>query len=292
MGKFSPEDELNCSSCGYETCLEHAIAICSGLAESEMCLPYVIDQLQKTLGKLAVSDEQLASVQEALVQSEKLASMGQLAAGIAHEVNNPLGVVLMYAHLLMDEHKDDPKLREDLNMILEQTDRCKKIVAGLLNFSRQNKVVRHPTDVCQLAERSLKIIPTPENIEIRFEHEIEDPIAELDADQIMQILVNLIDNAYEAMAGGGTLTVTIRGDDTHVCFTVTDTGVGIAQEHMAKIFEPFYTTKQLGKGTGLGLAVAYGIVKMHRGDIHVESNSDPAQGPIGTTFTVTLARRE
>ncbi|MBE3133372.1 MAG: 4Fe-4S binding protein, partial [Acidobacteria bacterium] len=127
MGKFRPEDELNCGACGYDTCRAHAIAIHKRLAESEMCLPHTIEQLRTTVRDLNVSNEQLASAQEALMQSEKLASMGQLAAGIAHEVNNPLGVVLMYAHLLLDETRKqgDSRLGEDLAVIAEQANRCK-----------------------------------------------------------------------------------------------------------------------------------------------------------------------
>ena len=291
MGKLTPEDELNCGACGYDTCREHAIAIFKGLAESEMCLPNTIDQLRRTVHELAVSNEQLASTQEALMQSEKLASMGQLAAGIAHEVNNPLGVVLMYAHLLQEEYGGTPTLHDDLAMIAEQADRCKKIVAGLLHFARQNKVVLEPTDVRELAERSLKTMLPPDSVAVSVEHEIEDPVAELDGDQIIQVLTNLISNAYAAMHEGGQLTLRTAGDEDSVRISVSDTGMGIPPENLSKIFEPFFTTKQIGAGTGLGLAVTYGIVKMHRGDIRVESNADPSAGPTGTTFTVVLPRR-
>ena len=130
MGKIDPADELNCGACGYDTCREHAIAIFKGLAESEMCLPNTIEKLRRTIQELAVSNDQLASTQEALMQSEKLASMGQLAAGIAHEVNNPLGVVLMYAHLMMEQCENDCQLQQDAQMGVQQADRCKKIVAG------------------------------------------------------------------------------------------------------------------------------------------------------------------
>jgi signal transduction histidine kinase len=291
MGKLTPQDELNCGACGYDTCRQHAMAIYRGLAESEMCLPYTIDQLRKTVKELAISNEQLASVQEALVQSEKLASMGQLAAGIAHEVNNPLGVVLMYAHLLRDESGQDTRLREDLNMIVEQTDRCKKIVTGLLDFARQNKVVRQPVDVKRLVDQSLKIVPCPESVVVQVTYEVEDPMIEVDGDQIAQVLTNLFTNAYAAMLQGGILSLLVWSDETAVRFTVSDTGTGIPRENLTKIFEPFFTTKQLGKGTGLGLAVTYGIVKMHRGEIQVRSNADPAAGPTGTTFTITLPKK-
>ena len=291
MGKVKTEDELNCGACGYDTCRDHAMAIYKGLAESEMCLPYTIEQLRRTVKELANSNCQLVSTQEALMQSEKLASMGQLAAGIAHEVNNPLGVVLMYAHLLLDEAQSDPKLREDLTMIAEQANRCKNIVAGLLHFARQNKVMLQAADVNILVARSIKAIQTPENISVTIEQNGDDPTADLDTDQMIQVLTNLFSNAIAAMPDGGTLTAGTGGDKDTVCFIVKDTGVGIPKENLSKIFEPFFTTKQIGKGTGLGLAVTYGIVKMHRGSINVTSNADPAAGPTGTTFTVTVPRK-
>ena len=195
MGKKSPEDELNCGACGYDTCHEHAIAIHRGLAENEMCLPHTIERLHETVGELAVSNEQLANTQEALMQSEKLASMGQLAAGIAHEVNNPLGVVLMYAHLLLEESESGSKLRDDLVMIADQADRCKKIVSGLLNFARQTKVVVEPTDLRELVDRSLRTTPAPESVTVRTEHAVEDPVVEVDPHQIGQVLTNLLTHA-------------------------------------------------------------------------------------------------
>jgi two-component system NtrC family sensor kinase len=291
MGKVKSEDELNCGACGYDTCRDHAMAIYKGLAESEMCLPYTIEQLRRTVNELADSNRQLVTTQEALMQSEKLASMGQLAAGIAHEVNNPLGVVLMYAHLLLDEVKNNPKLSDDLTMIAEQANRCKNIVAGLLHFARQNKVLLQMADTNTLIAKSIKAVPVPENITVAIEQKCDDPTAELDNDQMIQVLTNLITNAVAAMPDGGKLTLCTDGDADRIRFIVADTGIGIPKENMSKIFEPFFTTKQIGKGTGLGLAVTYGIVKMHRGSIDVVSNADPAAGQTGTTFTVTLPKR-
>jgi len=290
MGKHSPHDELNCGACGYDTCVEHAVAIHKELAESEMCLPYTIDELRRTVGELAVSNRRLASTQEALMQAEKLASMGQLAAGIAHEVNNPLGVVLMYTHLLLDDLQADSAMAGDLRVIAEQADRCKKIVAGLLNFARQSQVSLQPNDVREIMERSLRGVPAPDGVTARVETAGDDPIAELDRDQLTQVLTNLISNAYDAMPAGGELTLRVDGDAEQVVFSVRDTGVGIPEENMRRVFTPFFTTKPMGKGTGLGLAVVYGIVKMHRGDIRVESNCDPAAGPTGSVFAVTIPR--
>jgi iron only hydrogenase large subunit-like protein/nitrogen-specific signal transduction histidine kinase len=292
MGKVDTEDELNCGACGYESCHEHAMAIYKGLAEKEMCLPYTIDQLRKAIQEINVSHMQLADTQEALMQSERLASMGQLAAGIAHEVNNPLGVVLMYAHLLLDELPKDAPARQDLATIVDHADRCKKIVSGLLNFARQHKVLLQSVNVRDLVSRSMRALPVPEKVTVQVNHEIEDPVCDLDSDQMTQVLTNLINNAFQAMPNGGTLVVSTSGTPDEVRFNVSDSGTGIPEENVKKIFEPFFTTKQIGKGTGLGLTVTYGIVKMHRGDIQVQSNADPETGPTGTTFTVTIPRHE
>jgi nitrogen-specific signal transduction histidine kinase/iron only hydrogenase large subunit-like protein len=291
MGKDRPEDELNCGACGYPTCCEHAIAIHQGLAESEMCLPWTIDRLRTTVGELHESHRQLASTQDALVHAEKLASMGQLAAGIAHEVNNPLGVVLMYAHLLADEAGKDTQLHTDLKLIAEQADRCKRIVSGLLNFARQSQVNLQPVNVRDLVDAAMRGVRRPEGVKVRVEHASIDPVAELDRDQILQVLTNVMVNAIEAMPNGGTLTVRTGGTDERMVFEVVDTGTGIRPDHMGKIFTPFFTTKPMGRGTGLGLAVSYGIVKMHRGEITPTSNADPAAGPTGTTFKIDLPRR-
>ena len=200
MGKTKPEDELNCGACGYETCREHAIAIYKGMAESEMCLPYTIEQLGRTCEELTATNGRLASTQEALVQAEKLASMGQLAAGIAHEVNNPLSTVLMLSHVLMDEAPDDSPAREDLQLIASEADRCKTIVAGLLQFARKNKVETSSVDLRELVARVVRTLQIPEAIELRVEQERVDVSAEVDRDQIVQVLTNLMTNAVGALS--------------------------------------------------------------------------------------------
>jgi signal transduction histidine kinase len=253
-----------------------------------MCLPYIIEQLKVAVKELAVSNEQLAGAQAALIQSERLASMGQLAAGIAHEVNNPLGVVIMYAHLLLDEHPQDAKMGGDLHMIADQADRCKKIVSGLLHFARQNKAAPEPTDLRALIDDVLKVRNLPKDIEVEVQHGMADPVVEIDRDQIVQVLTNLLNNAEAAMPGGGRLSLRTTSENGRFSIHVSDTGVGIPKENMERLFQPFFTTKPIGKGTGLGLAITYGIVKMHRGDIKAVSNADPAAGPTGSTFTVTL----
>lgn len=292
MGKHTIDDELNCGACGYDTCREHAIAIHKGLAEREMCMPYTIDQLSKALMEVEASNQELANTQHALIQSEKLASMGQLAADIAHEVNNPLGVVLMYAHLLLDECEEESEVREDLSMIVEQADRCRKIIAGLLNFARKSKNVRQSADLGELVDKTILSLSLPANVTLQVEQDLEDRMVQVDDGQIIQLLTNLANNAIGAMEAGGSLTLSVKGDSEKVYIRVADTGCGIPADNVKKIFEPFFTTKKIGKGTGLGLSVSYGIVKMHGGEIKVESNADPAAGPTGTTFTITLPRKD
>src|SRR6056297_155018 len=291
MGKQSLKDHLNCGACGYETCEEHAKAIVQGLAEIEMCLPYTIEKLHKSVSELAITNEKLTTMQQALRQSEKMASMGQLSAGIAHELNNPLGVVIMYANILLDETPKDSLLYKDLKLIVEQTNRCKKIVGGLLNFARKNQVNATEVDISLLAKQSTDAVIIPENIEVNIDDsKLNNPIASLDQEQMLQILSNLIKNAIDAMSDGGTLDILLEDSGHEVIFYIKDSGCGIKADDLDKIFEPFYTTKEIGKGTGLGLATAYGIVKMNKGKITVSSNADPEQGPTGTTFRIAIPR--
>lgn len=291
MGKFSARDHLNCGACGYDTCLEHAVAIVEGLAEVEMCLPYSIDELHSTIKNLAISNEKLATIQQALRQSEKLAHMGQLSAGIAHELNNPLGVLIMYTNILLEECKENDPNRQDLELIATQAERCKKIVSGLLNFARKNQVRFEEADIVKLAEDSLNSVVIPSSISTRVVNRTENPLAQIDYDQMMQVLTNLNKNAIESMPTGGNLEIVVEDKPELITFRVKDTGHGIAEEDMDKLFTPFFTTKEVGKGTGLGLATSYGIVKMHKGKIEVRSNSNKEKGPTGTTFSIILPRK-
>lgn len=226
MGKLSEKDQLNCGACGYDTCVDHAVAVVKGLAENEMCLPYAIEKLHKSVQDLHISNEQLATVQQALRQSEKLASMGQLSAGIAHELNNPLGVITMYTNILKDETPPDSPLYKDLELIVEQAERCRGIVGGLLNFARKNQVYLEETNMIDFISRSIDSIIRPEKVDVVFENGISDPIAKIDKDQMMQVLTNLEKNAVEAMSKGGKLTITLTGSDHEVVIAVADTGTG------------------------------------------------------------------
>lgn len=290
MGKTTQQDMLNCGACGYESCEEHAIAIIQGLAEIDMCLPKTIENLHQSIQDLNISNANLANAQEALKQSEKLATMGQLSAGIAHELNNPLGVITMYSNILLDEAKEEDPIKQDLLLISEQAERCKKIVKGLLNFARKNQVYLTETNMIQFLQKSIESILKPENINIELIHTLKNPNAFIDIDQMMQVFTNLEKNAVEAMPNGGKLIISLSDNENQIVIALQDSGTGISKENMDKLFTPFFTTKTMGKGTGLGLPLIYGIIKMHKGQITVISNDNPEKGPTGTTFTITLPR--
>ncbi len=287
--KLAKEDELNCGACGYATCRDKAVAVYQGLAEAQMCLPYLIDQLEENVAKLRLFQRELQETQDQLIQSEKLASMGQLAAGVAHEINNPLGTVLLYADLMhRDLPEGDPR-RQDLRLILDEARRCKGIVQALLNFARQNKVLAQVTDInrlCRETAAEVEKLPLFAGVQIALELDPALPEVHADPAQVRQVFLNLFNNAAEAMPGGGTITVSTRrvaagGEGVEI--SIADTGCGIPDENLPKLFTPFFTTKPIGKGTGLGLAISYGIVKMHRGSIDVQSKVG-----LGTTFIIRL----
>jgi len=231
---------------------------------------------------------ELKKTQEQLVQSEKLASLGKLAAGIAHEINNPLTGILTYSSLLLKEHKDNPQMKEDLEIIVNETTRCRKIVKGLLEFARQTEPSKAPADINKVVEETLSLLETQalfQNIKIEKRLKKGLPDVMMDTDQIKQVFMNIIINAAEAMSQGGTLTIQSDSDPqkkfAKVCFI--DTGPGIPEENLSKIFDPFFTTKRSGKGTGLGLSVSYGIIQRHDGFLEVKSQLGK-----GSTFTVKL----
>jgi two-component system, NtrC family, sensor kinase len=231
--------------------------------------------------------ETLELAQRELLQKERLASMGQLAAGVAHELNNPLGSIMLFADVMYKEADVDDLRREDLRLIINETFRCKNIVADLLNFARENEVLAQEVDIAQLLDgtaQSVRRQASFENVAIVREYAPDLPLIQADPDQLRQVFVNLLVNAAEAITDRGTITLAARPvDRSFVEIRVSDTGCGIAEENLGRLFTPFFTTKPIGKGTGLGLSIVYGIVKVHRGQITVQSRVGQ-----GTTFTIRL----
>ncbi|MDH4257768.1 MAG: cache domain-containing protein [Candidatus Aminicenantes bacterium] len=238
--------------------------------------------------KVQERTKELREMQAHLIQSEKLASLGKLAAGIAHEINNPLGGILIYSHLLLeDTPKESPHL-ENLKKIVKETSRCKDIVRGLLEFARPKEPEMSWINLNDVVDRSLAIVEGQalfQNIKINKKFASALPKIVADGSQLQQVFMNIIINAAEAMDGKGTLSLStsLDTDGTHIEAKITDTGHGIKEEDKKRLFEPFFSTKEVGKGTGLGLAISYSIIQKHLGTIEVESQEGK-----GSTFTVKL----
>ena len=232
-----------------------------------------------------VTDRKRTEVE--LIRSEKLASLGQLAAAVAHEVNNPLAGILVYIHLLLKKYKQGKLQTEETEIQLEkigrEVERCSRIIKNLLDFSRQSKVTMRAVDINEVITATLEIIGhqiSLEDISTQMELCPTIPAVRADFDQIQQALMNIMLNAAQAMPEGGDLTISTSivaaanvGGSTReaVRIDISDTGVGIPEEHMERLFTPFFTTKEKGQGVGLGLSVVHGIIERHQGRMEVES---------------------
>jgi len=253
--------------------------------------PFQIDTGERR-GTVLILDDVTARVrlEEQLQHSEKMASIGLLAAGVAHEVNTPLAGISSYAQMLRGQVGKDDKKAELLEKIEKQTFRASKIINNLLNFARSspaefesldvNKIL---LDVLSLMEHQLERA----HIKVRQELASELPPVRGNENRLQQVFFNLLLNAKDAMPRGGWLTLATQSEEDTVVVEVRDTGHGIPKEHVRRIYDPFFTTKGLGRGTGLGLSVSYGILQEHGGAIFVES--DPGKG---TTFQVALPALE
>jgi signal transduction histidine kinase/CheY-like chemotaxis protein len=236
--------------------------------------------------KVEERTQELRAAQERLLQSEKLASIGQLAAGVAHEINNPMGVILGFAQGIVKTLPEDDSLRKPLTTIEKESLRCKRIVQNLLDFARYSEPAPQLTHINELIDTSCDLVKhqiSLQNVRLVKGYDLALPAIMADPNQLQQVFINIMLNAYQAMPDGGTLHITTKtvGSELQVIFA--DTGTGIPPENIQNIFDPFFTTKEVGEGTGLGLSVSYGIIKAHGGDIEVES-----QVGKGTTFVIKL----
>jgi len=243
-------------------------------------------------------DLKLAQAQ--IIRSEKLSSLGLLAAGVAYELNSPLTGILTFAHLLGRRLPETSAEKKDIDVIITQTNRCAKIIQQLLEFSRENATEKKTQDLHRILEQAIGLVEHQarfHNVRVERQFDCEIPKVTVDASQMEQVFLNLLVNAGEAMPEGGTLT--IKTGRTHgaegpqeriaekVEIVFRDSGVGIPPQNVGKIFDPFFTSKEVGQGTGLGLAVSHGIVEKHGGTVEVSSVVGQ-----GTTFTITLPSAE
>ena len=261
-----------------------------------------IGVLQKTFQQMLASiqerdQRQKAESETKLLQSEKQASVGKLAGGVAHEINNPLTGIFTFTHMLL-KRKDIPEeVRQDLETIAQETERVRKIVKGLLDFSRQTELDREPTDINRLVRFTMSLVENQaliKGVSLNFEPGEGLSTITLDRNQMQSVFLNIIINALDATDPGGSITITSgigvstsKPGQNGIEILCTDTGCGISPENLNKLFDPFFTTKDVGQGTGLGLSVSYGIVERHGGTIWVQSKVGK-----GSTFKVWLPTEE
>ncbi len=217
-------------------------------------------------------ERELEKTRIQLLQAEKTASLGKLAAGVAHQLNNPLGGITLYAKIMLEEYDLSADAQEDLKRILRDAKRCRDTVKELLEFSRQTNYLMQPCDVNETISRTLFLLenqPLFQNIELKKELTPSLPPVKADVQQLNHVFVNIVLNAADAMDGRGTLTVNshLLPEGGHLCVEISDTGPGIAEDALPHLFEPFFTTKDEGKGTGLGLSLASNIIENHRGTL-------------------------
>jgi two-component system NtrC family sensor kinase len=232
--------------------------------------------------------KELEKAQIQLLQSEKMASLGKLAAGVAHQLNNPLGSITLFARLVMEEYNLDPGAREDLHRILKDAERCRDTVKELLEFARQTRQEMRPLDINRAIQRTMFLLENQslfQNIEVVKDLAEGIPQVMGDIQQLNHMFMNIILNAAQAMEGKGRLTLhtALAPGGDRVVIAISDTGPGIAPEVLPHIFEPFFTTKEEGQGTGIGLSLVYGIVENHRGAIRAVNAA-----PRGTSFIIEL----
>jgi two-component system, NtrC family, sensor kinase len=262
------------------------------MVDSIKAMKLELEEWGRTLEqKVEKRTEELVTVQAQMAQSAKMASLGRLAAGVAHEINNPLGGILTFSMLALEECDEEHPMRQNLEIIVKQTLRCRETVKGLLDFARQSSQAASKTDVNAVVDKTLSLLEGQsifQNVRTVRNLQPSLPPALIDAGQLQQVVVNIVLNAVDAMEETGTLTVETCAvpDSSQVLLKIGDTGKGISDDIMPYIFEPFFTTKKVGKGTGLGLSIVHGIVTRAGGKVEVRSSKK------GTTFTVRLVIAE
>ncbi|MDP2862081.1 MAG: ATP-binding protein [Desulfobacterales bacterium] len=249
-----------------------------------------IAERKAAVAVLQEKNEEIKTMLQRLLQVEKLATMGELASSIAHELNNPLATVSLRVELLIAQSTGDDRRLRELEIIWKEVERMGNLVSNLLQFSRRSQPQISTVNVCDEIEKTLELIHyhlRKHNIAVAREFKPEGPLIHADRQQLRQLFLNLFTNASDAMPDGGTLTirVTKRPEEKQICIEIADTGVGIPPEILPKVLEPFYTTKPEGKGTGLGLAICRRIAQGHGGTLNITSEGGPGNG---TRVSITL----
>jgi signal transduction histidine kinase len=256
-------------------------AMASKLQESHQTLERKVEERTR----------ELTESQEAMVHQEKMVGVGQLAAGIAHELNTPLGTIIGYAQMLREDMAQQPKTTPsiaDVDEIIGQAGRCRDLVKNLLNFSRRSSTEKINTSINEIVKKILSLVEHDfemKGVHVHLNLDPSTPDTRVNENEIAQVILNLANNAGDSMPSGGDLTVSTRYDEftERICITVRDTGCGIKESDRTRVFEPFFTTKEVGKGTGLGLSICYKIVENHLGTIEFDSVVGK-----GTTFRIYL----
>ena len=247
----------------------------------------IAEQGAFAIDRAKLIEEQRSRYDQLAIQTEKLSALGRMAAGIAHEINNPLAGILLFSSNLLKKVPQEGPLKEGLELIMQETIRCKRIIQELLEFSREKEPNMIPGDINEIIEKALHILENEFRLQhLTLEKELmsDMPTIPVDKNQIEQVFVNLLLNAMQAVEGRGTITVRSRisPDKKRIQCEIEDNGCGISPANMSRIFEPFFSTK--AKGTGLGLAVSYGIIQKHHGRISVSGGS----GGKGSIFTIEI----
>ena len=290
-----------CSGCAMQDAMSNKSTCNWEMRVSDRFYEVTSQPLQNSKGEVTGTVQiyhdrtETKNLQDKVVQQEKLASIGLLSSGVAHEINNPLGGILAFAQILLKEIDKDSPHYKDVVEIEAATQRCKAIVSSLLEFARHRGATegekRSSVSAVEAFKAALNFakVSFNNNTKVVEDYPEEDIVVFSDRNKLIQVFLNLIQNAAHAMPQGGTLTLTAQteiDDKTNQkfgLFSISDTGIGIPQEHIKRIFEPFFTTRQPGDGTGLGLSICYGIIKDYHGNLDVSSTLNK-----GSTFTVKL----
>lgn len=249
----------------------------------------VRDAFLKLQNQLKEKEEEIKAIANRAAQAEKLTALGELVAGVSHELNNPLQIIVGYAEMAMSDESVPEHCRTISSRIYESAIRASKIVRNLKEFARQREPLREPLDLRQIVDKVVELLDyefSASGIIVNKDY-AEIPAISADPNQIQQVVLNLLKNAHDAIVetgrGEGRVDISVYSKDKSVVLEISDTGIGIPEENINRIFEPFFTTKPVGKGTGLGLSITYGIIKAHDGNISVRSK--PGEG---TTFIIEL----